>query len=53
VNIVEQLQPFYWLRLFGGTLFLIGILMLLVNFIATVRGSSPAPAATRRVAAAA
>jgi cbb3-type cytochrome c oxidase subunit I len=52
VNIVDQLQPFYWLRLVGGTMFLVGIVMLLINYLATVRGAAPTPAA-RRVAAAA
>jgi len=49
---VQQMQVFYWLRLVGGTLFLAGIVMLLINYIATVRGAAPAPSA-RRVAAAA
>jgi cbb3-type cytochrome c oxidase subunit I len=52
VSIVQQMQVFYWLRLVGGTLFLAGIVMLLINYIATVRGAAPAPSA-RRVAAAA
>ena len=52
VSIVQQMQVFYWLRLVGGTLFLVGIVMLLINYIATVRGAAPAPSA-RRVAAAA
>jgi cbb3-type cytochrome c oxidase subunit I len=48
VSIVQQLQVFYWLRLVGGTLFLAGIVMLLINYIATVRGAAPAPSARRR-----
>ncbi len=36
--------PFYWLRLLGGLLYFVGVLMLAWNFIKTVRG----PAAERR-----
>lgn len=43
VDIVHQLDPFYWLRLAGGTLYLVGMVMLAVNFILTVRGRRPAP----------
>jgi len=52
VDIVQQLQPFYWLRLAGGTMFLAGTVMLLINYLATVRGAAPAPTATRVAAAA-
>ena len=41
---VTALQPFYLLRALGGTLFLVGALMLLVNLIKTITG--PAPATT-------
>jgi len=37
VDIVNRLEPFYWLRLVGGTLYLIGALMMLWNFYRTVR----------------
>jgi cytochrome c oxidase cbb3-type subunit I/II len=37
---VNQMQPFYALRAFGGTLFLVGALIMVYNLIATVRKSS-------------
>jgi cytochrome c oxidase cbb3-type subunit I/II len=42
VSIVDQLDPFYWLRLLGGTMYLVGIIMMAWNFLATVRSGSPA-----------
>ncbi len=50
VDIVHQLNPFYWLRVVGGTMYLIGALMMALNFILTVR-SRPAlvPAAAAAV----
>jgi cytochrome c oxidase cbb3-type subunit I/II len=44
VDIVHQLNPFYWMRLVGGSMYFIGMVMLAVNFILTVRGPRPAPA---------
>jgi len=46
-EIVGDLSPFYWLRFVGGTLYLIGVLMMAWNFVLTVRAahataSSPA-----------
>jgi cytochrome c oxidase cbb3-type subunit I/II len=38
LDIVFRLAPFYWLRLLGGLLYLTGMLMLLWNFIRTIRG---------------
>ena len=48
-EIVADLNPFYWLRFVGGTLYLIGVLMMAWNFVLTVRAaraaaSSPAVA---------
>jgi cytochrome c oxidase cbb3-type subunit 1 len=38
MDIVNQLHPFYWLRLVGGVLYLTGILMMSWNLIRTVSG---------------
>ena len=43
VDIVNRLEPFYWMRVIGGTLYLIGALMMLWNFIRTVRGPEVSP----------
>ena len=48
VNIVARLDPFYWTRFFGGSLFLLGAIMMLINFVLTVRNAKAnggAPAA--------
>jgi cytochrome c oxidase cbb3-type subunit I/II len=37
-EIVHQLQPFYLLRLAGGTMYLTGVLMMAWNFVLTARG---------------
>jgi cytochrome c oxidase cbb3-type subunit I/II len=37
VAIVDQLHPFYWMRLVGGTMYLVGAVMMLWNFLRTVR----------------
>ena len=42
LDIVFRLEPFYWLRLLGGTLYLIGMLMMLWNFFRTIRGPETA-----------
>jgi cytochrome c oxidase cbb3-type subunit I/II len=46
VEIVDQLDPFYWLRVLGGTLYLIGVIMMAWNFVLTVRASRASRAAT-------
>jgi cytochrome c oxidase cbb3-type subunit I/II len=40
VDIVHQLNPFYWMRLVGGTMYLVGAVMLGWNFLRTVRGKA-------------
>ncbi len=55
VEIVRQLQPFYWLRLLGGLLYLTGMVMLGWNFWRTVRAAraeQAVPAGTAAVPAA-
>jgi cytochrome c oxidase cbb3-type subunit I/II len=42
VDIVHQLQPFYWLRLVGGTLYLAGVVMMAWNLFQTMRGPARA-----------
>ena len=37
VEIVSQLNPFYWLRVVGGSLYLVGTIMMAINFWITVR----------------
>jgi cytochrome c oxidase cbb3-type subunit I/II len=52
VEIVNQLDPFYWLRFVGGTLYLTGAVLMAINFVLTVRaaraarGPALAPAST-------
>jgi len=41
MDIVHRLAPYYWLRLVGGSMYLIGLLMMVWNLIATVRGARP------------
>jgi cytochrome c oxidase cbb3-type subunit I/II len=41
LDIVRRLSPFFWLRLGGGGLFFIGMLMMSWNLIRTVSGSAP------------
>ncbi|NIP14987.1 MAG: cytochrome-c oxidase, cbb3-type subunit I, partial [Pseudomonadales bacterium] len=38
LDIVHRLEPFYWLRLLGGTMYLVGAVMLAINVWRTVRG---------------
>jgi len=45
VDIVKQLEPFYWVRFLGGTLYLSGAILMMVNFILTVRDAKAAQAA--------
>jgi len=46
VDIVQQLNPFYWLRVVGGTMYLVGVIMMAWNFIrsAGVKVTPVAPA---------
>jgi cytochrome c oxidase cbb3-type subunit I/II len=44
-EIVGDLNPFYWLRFVGGTLYLIGVLMMAWNFVLTVRAARAAASA--------
>jgi cbb3-type cytochrome oxidase subunit 1 len=39
VEIVNQLDPFYWLRVVGGTLYLTGAIMMAINFVLTARAA--------------
>jgi cbb3-type cytochrome c oxidase subunit I len=52
VAIVDQLHPFYWLRVAGGTMYLVGAIMMGWNFIRTVRGAPVSAPAAPAVAAA-
>ncbi|HSB53381.1 MAG TPA: cbb3-type cytochrome c oxidase subunit I, partial [Gemmatimonadales bacterium] len=48
VDIVHQLNPFYWLRVVGGGMYLIGVIMMAWNFIRSASAkavSAEAPAA--------
>jgi cytochrome c oxidase cbb3-type subunit I/II len=49
LDIVLRLRPFYWLRLVGGSMYLVGVLMMTWNLLRTVYGPrralQPAPAA--------
>ncbi|WP_159800834.1 cytochrome-c oxidase, cbb3-type subunit I [Flavobacterium sp. MK4S-17] len=38
---VKQIMPMYWMRAIGGTLFVIGLLVLVYNIIMTVRQGQP------------
>ncbi len=52
LDITTRLEPFLWLRLLGGTLYLIGAIMMAVNFWQTIRGPErPADAAAVPAAA--
>jgi cytochrome c oxidase cbb3-type subunit I len=44
VDIVAQMQPFYWTRLIGGLLYLTGVFIMAYNFTMTVRTAPAAPA---------
>jgi cytochrome c oxidase cbb3-type subunit I/II len=46
-EIVLQLQPFYWMRLVGGVLYLTGAVMMAWNFVLTARGTPTGPAPAR------
>jgi cytochrome c oxidase cbb3-type subunit I/II len=42
---VSVLMPFYWLRFFGGSLYLVGLLIMAWNLWSTVRAPAPLPSA--------
>jgi len=49
-ELVMQLEPFYWMRVLGGTMYLVGAIMMALNFIMTIRAArqdrvAPAPLA--------
>ncbi len=41
MDIVNRLTPYYWLRVTGGAMYLVGLLMMVWNLIVTVRGARP------------
>ncbi|RMH18503.1 MAG: cytochrome-c oxidase, cbb3-type subunit I [Gemmatimonadetes bacterium] len=41
LDIVHRLAPFYWLRLIGGTMYLVGAVMMALNIWRTIRGPAP------------
>jgi len=41
LDITLRLQPFLWLRLIGGTMYLGGAIMMAINFWQTIRGPEP------------
>jgi cytochrome c oxidase cbb3-type subunit I/II len=54
LDIVNRLMPYYWMRVLGGTLYLVGMVLFLFNVLKTIKGPergavteapSPAPAA--------
>jgi cytochrome c oxidase cbb3-type subunit I/II len=45
MDTVLQLMPFYWVRLGGGTMYLLGVLMMAYNLVQTARGAPAAQAA--------
>jgi cytochrome c oxidase cbb3-type subunit I/II len=45
MDVVNRLMPYYWLRVIGGSMYLVGLLMMTWNLIATVRGARLQPQA--------
>jgi len=45
LDITNRLDPFLWLRLIGGTMYLVGAIMMAINFWVTIRGSAEPNAA--------
>ncbi len=41
LDITNRLDPFLWLRLVGGSMYLVGAVMMAVNFWKTIRGPGP------------
>jgi cytochrome c oxidase cbb3-type subunit 1 len=50
VETVEAMHPFYFVRFLGGTLFLVGMLIMAYNVVKTVAGARPAEAAIPQAA---
>jgi cytochrome c oxidase cbb3-type subunit I/II len=44
VEIVLRLEPFYWLRVVGGSMYLLGAILMAWNFVLTIRGARDAAA---------
>ena len=47
IETVVQIRPMYWVRLIGGTMYLVGVVFMMVNLFMTIRkapGSLPDPA---------
>ncbi len=42
LDVVRMLRPFYWMRLVGGTMFLAGAIMMMINFFKTIGGPDSA-----------
>ena len=42
LDIVHRLTPYYWMRVLGGTLYLVGMVMFLFNLLKTIRKSGAA-----------
>jgi cytochrome c oxidase cbb3-type subunit I/II len=45
LDIVNRLMPYYWIRVLGGTMYLVGMIMLAINYVKTIRGPETAAAA--------
>ena len=50
VETVEAMHPFYFVRFLGGTLFLVGMLIMAYNVVKTISGARPAEAAIPQTA---
>jgi cytochrome c oxidase cbb3-type subunit I/II len=50
LDITNRLDPFLWLRFIGGSMYLVGAVMMAINFWQTIRGSGE-PAGADAVAA--
>ena len=46
VDIVARMNPFFWTRVIGGTMYLVGAILMAINLILTIRASKNAPALT-------
>ena len=47
IETVVQIRPMYWVRLIGGTMYLVGVVFMMVNLFMTIRkapSSLPDPA---------
>jgi cbb3-type cytochrome oxidase subunit 1 len=45
LDITNRLDPFLWLRFIGGTMYLVGAIMMAINFWQTIRGPGQATSA--------